>query len=175
MNRGIEAADADWIAILNNDVTLEPDWLAKLLTRPRREQAWFATGKILQRRRSLPASTAPSTRSRAAPAPAAADPGKPDWPVVEPASADPDRSHDRGAVPRASCFDESGRWTRRFESYLEDVDFGLRCALAGREGVYVPAAVAYHRGSATLGQWNKDTVRLIARNQVLLTAKHFRG
>ena len=38
-----------------------------------------------------------------------------------------------------------------------------------------PAAVAQHRGSATLGAWNSDTVRRIARNQVLLAAKHFRG
>ena len=57
---------------------------------------------------------------------------------------------------------------------MEDVDFGLRCALAGQGGSYVPSAVAYHRGSATLGEWNKDTVWRIARNQVLLAAKHFR-
>jgi GT2 family glycosyltransferase len=41
--------------------------------------------------------------------------------------------------------------------------------------VYVPVAVAHHRGSATLGEWRPDTVRLIARNQVLLAAKHLRG
>ena len=33
VNGGIAATQADWIAILNNDVTLEPDWLAILLTR----------------------------------------------------------------------------------------------------------------------------------------------
>jgi GT2 family glycosyltransferase len=31
VNRGIEAARTDWVAILNNDVTLEPDWLRALL------------------------------------------------------------------------------------------------------------------------------------------------
>ena len=47
---------------------------------------------------------------------------------------------------------------------------------AGRaRGFIEPAAVAWHRGSATLGAWNSDTVRLIARNQVLLAAKYFRG
>jgi GT2 family glycosyltransferase len=61
----------------------------------------------------------------------------------------------------------------RFESYLEDVDFGLRCAAAGRSGVYEPAAVAYHEGSATLGRWHPATVRRIARNQILLIAKHY--
>jgi hypothetical protein len=48
VNRGIEAADADWIAILNNDVTLERDWLAKLLEASAQEEIWFATGKTLQ-------------------------------------------------------------------------------------------------------------------------------
>src|ERR1044071_1990751 len=31
VNRGLGAAHAEWVAILNNDVTLDPDWLAKLL------------------------------------------------------------------------------------------------------------------------------------------------
>src|SRR5512140_1101702 len=31
VNRGIESAQADWIAVLNNDVTFEPDWLEQLL------------------------------------------------------------------------------------------------------------------------------------------------
>ena len=64
---------------------------------------------------------------------------------------------------------------KSFESYLEDVDFGIRCAIGERWGVYVPAAIAYHQGSSTWGQWNKYSVRLIARNQLLLTAKYFRG
>jgi hypothetical protein len=58
---------------------------------------------------------------------------------------------------------------------MEDTDFGLRCALAGRGGIYVPAAVAHHRGSATMGAWSYDTVHSISRNQFLLCAKHFRG
>src|ERR1700689_422171 len=31
VNRGIEACHADWVAILNNDVTLAPNWLDVLL------------------------------------------------------------------------------------------------------------------------------------------------
>ena len=79
------------------------------------------------------------------------------------------------AIFRRQLFRDLGSLDESFGSYMEDVDFGLRCALAGREGLYVPSAVAYHRGSATLGGWSKDTVWRIARNQVLLTAKHFQG
>jgi GT2 family glycosyltransferase len=77
------------------------------------------------------------------------------------------------AIFRRKLFQEIGPLDETFQSYLEDVDFGLRCAFAGRSGVYVPAAVARHIGSATSGEWNKDTVRRISRNQVLLARKHF--
>jgi GT2 family glycosyltransferase len=79
------------------------------------------------------------------------------------------------ALFRRSLFSELGFLDEQFGSYLEDADFGIRCALAGRAGLYVPSAVAYHRGSATSGRWHKDTVRLISRNQVLLARKHFGG
>jgi GT2 family glycosyltransferase len=76
-------------------------------------------------------------------------------------------------VFRAGLFQQVGLLDERFESYLEDVDFGLRCAEAGLGGLYVPAAVAYHQGSATLGRWHSDTVRRIARNQLFIVAKHY--
>ena len=79
------------------------------------------------------------------------------------------------ALVRRELFERAGMLDERFESYLEDVDFGLRCAARHYHGVYVPRAVAYHAGSATLGAWHKATVRRISRNQVLLVKKHFRG
>ena len=77
------------------------------------------------------------------------------------------------ALFRAELFEIAGGLDETFESYLEDVEFGVRCARLGYGGVYVPAAVAWHQGSATLGQWHPDTVRRIARNQLLLVARHF--
>src|SRR5437868_6109135 len=40
VNRGVQAAEADWIAILNNDVTLDPAWLAHLIDASG-DRAWF--------------------------------------------------------------------------------------------------------------------------------------
>ena len=37
----------------------------------------------------------------------------------------------------------------------------------------MPTAIGYHWGSAALGAWNPEMVRLIARNQVFLVAKHY--
>ena len=77
------------------------------------------------------------------------------------------------ALFRMELFARVGMLDTAFESYLEDVDFGLRCGLAGLAGVYVPGAVAYHWGSASLGAWSARVVRLIARNQVYLVQKHY--
>jgi GT2 family glycosyltransferase len=173
VNRGIEAVQTDWVAILNNDVTLDPHWLGALLEAASRESARFATGKILR-------AGAPGTIdgtfdeiSRGACA-CRCGSGKPDgpwWNQPRPIRFAPMTA----ALFRRDLFREVGTLDESFGSYLEDVEFGLRCALAGRGGVYVPAAVAHHRGSATLGEWHPDTVRRIARNQILLAAKHFRG
>jgi len=173
VNRGIEGADTEWVAILNNDVTLEPDWLMKLLDAAAQDDIWFATGKILQADNHQMVDGTFDEISRGGCA-SRCGAGKLDGPVwnqprrirLAPMTA---------AIFRRQLFCELGGLDETFGSYLEDVDFGLRCAFARRGGLFVPSAVAYHRGSATLGQWNKDTVWRIARNQVLLSAKHFSG
>lgn len=172
VNCGIEASQADWVAILNNDVTLKPDWLAQLLAATS-DDIWFATGKILQTGNPNLLDGTFDEVSRGACASRCGS-GKPDGPAwnqarrirFAPMTA---------AVFRRQLFRDLGGLDESFGSYMEDVDFGLRCALAEREGLFVPAAVAHHLGSATLGEWNKDTVWRIARNQVLLAAKHFHG
>lgn len=173
VNRGIEAATADWVAILNNDVTLAPDWLARLMEAAGRSGAWFATGKILNKANPAILDGTFDEISRAACA-CRCGAGKPDsalWNIPRPVRFVPMTA----ALFRRGLFTELGGLDETFGSYLEDVDFGLRCAMAGRGGVYSPDAVAWHVGSATWGAWKSDTVRQIARNQVLLAAKHFRG
>ena len=171
VNRGVEAGDADWIAILNNDVTLAPTWLATLLTAAEKEDAWFATGKTLMASDPSRIDGTFDAISRGACA-CRCGSGKPDGPVwnqprrirIAPMTA---------ALFRRQLFEQIGPLDERFESYLEDVDFGIRCAIEDRWGLYVPRAIALHQGSSTWGQWNKYSVRLIARNQVLLQAKYF--
>jgi GT2 family glycosyltransferase len=173
VNRGIEASKTDWIAVLNNDVTLAPDWLTTLLAAAENEQAWFATGKILTAADPSRIDGTFDAISLGACA-CRCGSGKPDGPFwdqqrrirMAPMTA---------ALFQRQLFAEIGSLDEGFESYLEDVDFGIRCAIRERWGIYVPSAIAYHQGSSTWGQWNKYSVRLIARNQVLLTAKHFGG
>jgi GT2 family glycosyltransferase len=172
VNCGIQAAaGAEWIAIMNNDVSPEPDWLAQLLAQATSATASFATGKLLDDSPEHCIEGAFDAISRGACAWRCGN-GRPDSPLwnqpreirFAPFTA---------AIFRADLFERVGLLDEKFESYLEDIDFGIRCAVAGFTGVYVPQAVAYHTGSATLGRWHRDTVRKISRNQLLLIAKHY--
>ena len=173
VNRGLQAVQADWVAILNNDVTLQPEWLERLLENATRAGAHFATGKILNAANPALIDGTFDALSRGACADRCGH-GKADGPLWnEPRSIQ--FAPMTAALFRADLFEEVGGLDESFGSYMEDAEFGLRCAIPGREGVYVPSAIAYHRGSATLGAWNKATVWRIARNQVLLAAKHMRA
>lgn len=166
VNRGIGEASSEWVAVLNSDIELASDYFARL----RAADSWFATGKILS----------------------AADPNRIDgtYDLVSrggaawrAGSGQPDRAafaqgREIASAPwtaalfRASLFSKVGVLEEKFESYLEDIDFGLRCAALGFTGRYVPEAVAHHRGSAAYGRWHSETVRLISRNQIFLLARH---
>lgn len=174
VNQGVDAAaGVDWVAVLNNDVTLDPAWLERLLKAADQPGVWFGAGKVMAEAEPEFVDGCFDEISRGACAWHCGS-GRRDGPVwnqprqirMAPMTA---------AIFRRELLHQIGPLDQQFGSYLEDVDFGLRCALAGRSGVYEPGAVAWHKGSATLGRWNKDTVRLIARNQVLLAAKHFQG
>jgi GT2 family glycosyltransferase len=171
VNCGIRATVSNWIAVINNDVEPEPDWLAKLVAKAEVDNAWFATGKLLDstRRDRIDGTFDAICRGACA---WRCGHGRPDSPLWN-------QPREIGFAPftaalfRWELFQEVGLLDEDFESYLEDIDFGIRCATAGCQGVYVPEAVAYHKGSATLGRWHPETVRRISRNQLLLIAKHY--
>lgn len=172
VNRGIQNAGCDWIAILNNDVTLSPGWLQTLLASAQPEDA-FVGGKILSAadHSLIDAAFDEVSRGGCAWRCGAGKPDGPAWNQPRSIRAAPMTA----ALFRRELFDQIGLLDEAFETFLEDADFGLRCAFAGRRGRYVPQAIAFHLGSATGGKWHRDTTRLIARNQVLLVRKHFRG
>jgi GT2 family glycosyltransferase len=172
VNAGIEACGSELIAVVNSDVEPEPEWLARLAGALQSGEAWFASGKILSaspRGHHIDGTYDLISRGACA---CRMGQGRPDsgefsrgGPIaMAPATA---------SLFRAALFGRVGLFDPAFESYLEDVDLGLRCAMQRLRGVYVPTAIAYHWGSASLGAWNPEMVRLIARNQVFLVAKHY--
>jgi len=171
VNRGIRESRGEWLAVLNSDVALAPGYLAKLLAAAQAGGAWFATGKILVAGSNDRIDGTFDAMCRGATA----------WRVGHGRTDRPAFSAERqiwsppftAVLVRAEVFRRVGLLEASFESYLEDVDFGLRCAAQGLAGIYVPGALAWHRGSAALGRWHSETVRRMARNQVFLVARHY--
>ncbi len=171
VNEGISRATGDWILIVNNDVVLEPVWLQRLLSSAQQENASFAVGKLLRPDTANLIDGSWDLVSRAAYAWRCGY-GKPDgavWSAKRKISFAPMTA----ALFHRSVFDRIGLLETRFESYYEDVDFGVRCALAGVGGIYEPAAVALHMSKTTLGKSSARVFFLTARNQVLILAKYY--
>ncbi len=169
VNRGWQEAKTEWIAILNSDVELDRRWIEQLTGQA--GDASFATGLILSAADRNRVDGTYDLMSRAGCAWRAGrgeSNGPADGPsvpiVIAPATACIFR---REILALLNGFDE------RFGSYLEDVDLGLRCLEQGFAGLYIPGAVAWHRGSATFGAWDPRVVRLISRNQLMLVARHY--
>lgn len=168
VNGGWRSATTQWVAILNSDVELDSRWLERLMAGV--GEAAYATGMILDATNRGAIDGTYDLVSRAACAwraghgELAPENGSRCAIAIAPGTACIFR---RDVLDRLNGFDES------FGSYLEDVDLCLRCLREGFAGVYVPDAVAWHRGSATLGRWNPQVVRLISRNQLLLVARHY--
>ena len=171
VNEGIARAGNEWILILNNDVVLEGQWLERLLAAALETGADFAVGKLYQsgKQDRLDGSWDLVSRGSYAWRCGYERPDGSVWSKRRSIALAPMTA----ALFHRRVFDRVGVLETRFESYYEDVDFGIRCALAGFQGIYEPTASAVHLGKATLGKKAARVYFLSARNQVLLLAKHY--
>ena len=171
LNRGIDASRGKFITLMNNDIELTGDWFSVLLAALERGDVWFATGKTLDyddRGRIDGAGDAVCRGGTSWRLGHGKDDGP--WFDAERATYFPSAT---ATIFRREFFEQIGLLEERFFAYLEDVDLGLRAAVAGLPGSYVPGATAYHRGSATAGAWSSHTIEWITCHQVLLLAKFY--
>jgi GT2 family glycosyltransferase len=164
VNRGIREARGEWLAILNSDVELAPEYFERLIA----SGAPIATGRIFSPQGTLDATFDLTSRAGTTWRAGAGMHDAPPFDIPREIASPPFTA----VLVRAEVFAKVGLLEETFESYLEDAEFGLRCARMGIAGRYVPEARAVHAGSATLGRWHQDTVRRIARNQLFLAARH---
>jgi len=169
--RGIRTARGDWIALLNDDVTVDPR----------------AFRLLVEAGGADPSVGAVAAQMRFA--------DRPD--VINSAGIEIDRlgvAADRllgaligaseqdpvevfgvsggAALYRRAMLDELGGFDESFFAYLEDVDLAWRARMHGWHALYVPAAVAYHHHSATLVHGSPQKYFLVGRNRVRLLAKN---
>jgi len=170
-NRGLGAARGDLIALVNTDVVLAPDWLARMAAALTADPgAAAAAGKMVSLADPaivydagdvLRRDGACEQRGRFE-----ADDGCFDRPGEVFGACAGAALYRRDVVVAAGGFDE------RYFAYLEDVDLALRLRLAGWRCRYEPA-VARHAGGGSAEQLPYGHEYLVARNTLVLVAKAF--
>ncbi len=175
INRAAAMTESRYILLLNNDVELEPDYLETLVrTLDADPKIGFATGKLLR-------ATERSHLDGAGDAMLVGggayrlghfdqDVGQYDHPMAVLSACG------AAALYRRDVFDACGQLDSEFLAYLDDLDLALRAQLLGYSGAYVPDAVAYHIGSATLGgAMHPRIVEYLTRNQICILLKDYPG
>ena len=172
LNRAVESADTELLALLNNDIELEPDWLAQLAGALNAfPEAASASGKLLRfhERARIDAAGDLMLWSGAVINRGYGMRDEGQFDTAQPVFA----ACAGAALYRRSAFEVVGPFDESFFAYLEDIDWGIRAQLAGLASRYVPTAVGYHMGGATTRRHKGFYGRLQRRNTLLLIAKDF--
>lgn len=171
-NRGMEVAQGEFIAFLNNDTEADPQWLEEL-HKPllsHSEVGSCASKMLFYKRRDLINSTGQIFLSRGE----GQDRGwmEPDAGQYETSSFIFGASAG-AAIYRRSVLDETGYFDEDFSpAYFEDVDLSFRAQLRGHKCLYVPKALVFHHGRSTLGAFSSHHVYLCERNRVYVLLKN---
>jgi GT2 family glycosyltransferase len=170
-NRGIEEVDADAVALVNTDVVLARDWLARMCAVLDADATVAAVackmvdladpGLLYDAGDVLRRDGVCEQRGRFH-----RDDGRFDRPEEMFAACAGAALYRRDALRAVGGFDE------RFFAYLEDVDLGLRLRLAGWRCRYEPV-VARHAGGGASAALARSPAGWVERNTLLLAAKAF--
>ncbi len=173
INRAVAATESHYVLLLNNDIELTPEYIEKLIQALKSDATLgFAVGKLLRATQRTHLDGAGDAMLMAGAAYRLGnlerDSGQFDraMPVLSGCGA--------AVLYRREAFADSGGLDSEFFAYLDDLDLGIRAQLVGYNGAYVPEAVAYHIGSATLGAtMHPRVIEYLTRNQLYLLTKDY--
>ena len=174
-NLGIAASSSEYVALLNDDATVEPKWAGELMAAVREApRAAAAQGVNLQmvEPQRLDGRGLEWNRSWQAVqighgelAPDSSDPATEVFGVSATAALYRRSALDAVSLPQGQFFDEG------LESYYEDVDLACRLRGAGYTALSVPAARARHAGAVTTRNKPMHRYGLIYGNRYLVLAR----
>lgn len=171
-NQGIAASSASFVGLVNNDVVVAQDWAERLVsTLQAGDDIGSATSKVLSYQdhrlidncgHLLYADGLTRGRGR-----------------LEVDRGQYDAVEEVFCVSGCACalrrrmLEDVGGFDEDFFAYCEDADLGFRARLRGWRCVYVPAAVAYHRFSASSATpYSPIKALYVERNRIWLAVKN---
>lgn len=173
INRAVAGTESQYVLLLNNDIELQPDYVEKLVCALDADpKLGFATGKLLRatQRTHLDGAGDAMLVAGAGYRLGNLDPDIGQFDQAEPVIA----GCGAAVLYRRETLVSCGGLDLEFFAYLDDLDLGLRAQLLGFSGLYRPDAVAYHIGSATLGDTlHPRVIEYLTRNQIYLLVKDY--
>lgn len=171
-NQAIRASRSKFVATLNNDTEVEPQWLEALVdTMESETQIGMCASKMIfaHRRDMINSSGICADRAGIAWDRNGGQPDRPNQNIVRPVFG----PCAGAALYRRSMLDDVGLFDEDFFAYLEDVDLAWRGQLAGWQALYVPQARVYHYHSGTAQEGSPFKNRLLGRNKVWVILKNY--
>lgn len=172
VNRGIEAADTEFVLLLNNDIVVKEGFVANLENAIESDSKIFSVNARMLSMQDENVLDGTGDYYCALGWAFAAGKGK---------KADKYRTKrcnifsacGGAAIYRKTVLDEIGLFDEAHFAYLEDVDLGYRARIRGYKNIYEPSAVCLHAGSGSSGsRYNEFKIKLSARNSIYLIYKN---
>lgn len=171
VNEGIQRADTEYVILLNNDTTVDKEFVFHLRKAIRkRKDAFSISAKMLSMQEPDRIDDAGDLYCALGWAYAR---GKGNGKECFSRPAEIFAACGGAAIYRKSVFDMIGYFDENHFAYLEDIDIGYRAKISGFHNYFEPQAVVYHAGSAVSGsRYNAFKVRLASRNSIYLIYKN---
>lgn len=148
-NQGVDSACGDYVAFLNNDMRVDPEWLNGLLEPMARDGKIACTGSMVMNWEG----TAVEFSGRHDDVFSLAyEPLPHDYKPQHAADSYALFVSGGAMMLRRNEYVESGGFDPRYFMYHEDVDLGWRLWTSGKRCCVAPQSIVYHRGGASSGK-----------------------
>jgi GT2 family glycosyltransferase/glycosyltransferase involved in cell wall biosynthesis len=170
--QGIAATRSEWVAVFNNDTTVQPDAVAVMLRAASSDsrvgsvaaQMRFADRRDVLNSAGLEIDRLGIAADRLVGTPATDEDGTSPSEVFGATGG--------AALFRTRMLKEVGGFDETFFAFFEDVDLAWRAQAHGWRALYAPGAVVYHHHSATARHGSPAKLYLVGRNRVRTLAKN---